>query len=214
MVELQSSKLAMRVRFPLPAPFMNVCHELKTILWLPPRTATRAIAPLFYKFNFIRADFGKHIQDYDKYTHELSIPEGCEDYDIICTLRNPFSWMLSIWHWDNFYPGFPEAERLTFSQYIEKEQWELSGISKNILNAKITYPIRYEFMKQDLMSIPWFDVDEKLINSLLNQNNYKSENLKRNPENKNFSDYLAHYTKKELDVVRTKFSALFTKLGY
>jgi hypothetical protein len=59
-----------------------------------------------------------------------------------------------------------------------------------------------------------FDVDEKLINSLLNQNNYKSENLKRNPENKNFSDYLAHYTKKELDVVKTKFSALFIKLGY
>jgi hypothetical protein len=193
---------------------MNVCHELKTILWLPPRTATRAIAPLFYKFNFVRADFGKPIQGYDSYTHELSIPEGCEDYDIICTVRNPFSWMLSIWHWDNFYPGFSESERLTFSQYVEKEQWELSGISKNILNAKITYPIRYEFMKQDLMSIPWFDVDEKLINSLLNQNNYKSENLKRNPENKNFSDYLAHYTKKELDVVKTKFSALFTKLGY
>ena len=193
---------------------MNVCHELKTILWLPPRTATRAIAPLFHKFNFIRADYGKPIQGYDGYTHELSIPEGCEDYDIICTVRNPFSWMLSIWHWDNFYPGFSETEMLTFSQYVEREQWELSGISKNILNAKITYPIRYEFMKQDLMSIPWFDLDERLVNSQLNQNNYKSENLKRNPENKIVSDYLAHYTKKELDVIRAKFFPLFKRFGY
>jgi hypothetical protein len=193
---------------------MNVCHELKTILWLPPRTATRAIAPLFYKFNFIRADYGKPIQGYDGYSHELSIPEGCEDYEIICTVRNPLSWMLSIWHWDNFYPGFAETDRLTFNQYIEKEQWELSGISKNILSSKITYPIRYEFMKQDLMSIPWFDLDEKLVNSQLNQNNYKSENLKRNPENRIVSDYLAHYTKKELDVVKTKFYPLFKRFGY
>ena len=193
---------------------MNVCHELKTILWLPPRTATRAIAPLFYKFNFIRADYGKPIQGYDGYTHELSIPEGCEDYDIICTVRNPYSWMLSIWHWDTFHPGLAEKDRPTFSQYIENGQWELTGISQNILNAKITYPIRYEFMKQDLMSIPWFDTDERLIVSQLNQNNYKSENLKRNPENKIVSDYLAHYTKKELDVVRTKFFPLFKRFGY
>lgn len=213
MVELQSSKLAMRVRFPLPAPFMNVCHELKTVLWLPPRTASRSIASLFNNFNFINCYYNTPIGSVN-YEHELSIPKGCEDYEIICSVRNPYSWLLSIWHWDIFYPGVAEKDRISFAEFVETRPHHLEGIMENILNADIKYFVKYESIKEDLLKIPWFKTEPKQFNTFLDSNTCMSENLIRCSDNKNYSDYLKHYTKKELSIVNAKYSALFTKLGY
>ena len=214
MVKCQSSKLAMRVRFSLPAPSMNVCHELKTVLWLPPRTASRAIVPLFHQYNFLNADFNTHISGYNRYTHSICIPEGCENYEVICTVRNPYSWLLSIWHWDNFYPSVSEKDRISYAEFVEKRSSDLEGIMNNLLKAEIKYLIRYESIKEDIVKIPWFNIDQEKLNCAINKNSCISENLIRRSDNKNYSDYLKHYTKKELDIVSTKFSALFTKLGY
>lgn len=193
---------------------MNVCHELKTILWLPPRTASRSIAPLFHQYNFINSEYNTHINGYNKYSHTLGIPKGCEDYEIICTVRNPYSWILSIWHWDNFHEGTAEKDRLSFSQYVENGIWELTDISKHLLHNYITYPIRYEFIKDDLRRIPWFNYKEDEVNMFINRNNNKSENLKRLPENTLVSDYMAHYTQKELNTVKNKLLPLFKRFGY
>ncbi len=84
----------------------------------------------------------------------------------------------------------------------------------NLLKAEIKYLIRYESIKEDIVKIPWFNIDQEKLNYAINKNSCISENLIRRSDNKNFSDYLKHYTKKELDIVSTKFSALFTKLGY
>jgi hypothetical protein len=213
MVERQSSKLVMRVRFPLPAPSMNVCHELKTVLWLPPRTASRAVAPQFRKFNFINCYYNNPI-GYVNYEHELSIPKGCENYDIICTVRNPYSWLLSIWHWDNFYPGVAEKDRVSYAEFVETRSSHLESIMENILKVEIKYLIHYESIKEDLFKIPWFDANPEQVNYSLKNNGCISENLIRCSDNKNYSDYLKHYTKKELDIVSTKFLPLFKKIGY
>ncbi len=213
MVKCQSSKLVMRVRFSLPAPSMNVCHELKTVLWLPPRTATRTIAPQFSKFNFINCYYNIPIGSVN-YEHELSIPKGCEDYDIVCTVRNPYSWLLSMWSWDNFYPGVSEKDRISYAEFVETRSSHLESIMENILKVDIKYFIRYESIKEDLFKIPWFETNIQSLNYSVENNGYISENLIRCSDNKNYSDYLKHYTKKELDIVSTKFSALFTKLGY
>lgn len=193
---------------------MNVCHELKTVLWLPPRTATRSIAPLFFKYNFLYSDYNTHISGYNNYTHDLGFPKGCEDYEVVATVRNPYSWLLSLWSWDNFYEGVAEKDRISFATYIEKQEWELNRISEYYLNNKINYVIRYEYMKQDLMSIPWFDVPEEFVESRVNNNPYKSENLARAKESQSFSDYMKHYTKKELDIVKSKLLPFFKKFGY
>lgn len=201
----------MRVRFPLPAPFMNVCHELKTVLWLPQRTASRSIAPQFNKFNFINCYTNAPIGCV-QYEHELSIPKGCGDYEIICTVRNPYSWLLSIWHWDNFFPGVAEKDRVSYAEFVENRSSDLEGIMDNILKVKIKYLIKYECIKESILKIPWFNSCQHDFN--LEHNGNISENLIRCSDNKNFSDYLKHYTKKELDIVNNKFSALFDKLGY
>ena len=212
MVKSQFSKLAMRVRFPLPAPFMNVSHKYKTVLWLPQRTASRSIAPLFHDYNFINAEFFNPIDGYEKYSHILSIPPGCEQYDVICSVRNPYSWLLSIWHWDNFFPDVAEKDRISYAEFVENRSSDLEGIMDNILKVEIKYLIKYESIKESILKIPWFNSYQLDFN--LEYNGNMSENLIRCSDNKNFSDYLKHYTKKELDIVNNKFSALFDKLGY
>lgn len=204
----------MRVRFPLPAPFyMNVCHELKTILWLPPRTGSRTVASLFSKYNFINTYTQRHINKVE-YVHELGIPVGCEDYEIICSVRNPYSWLLSIWAWNNFYPDVAEKDRISFSTFIEKDQYELTDISKNILNAKITYPIRLESLREDLINIPWFELTEDELEMCVNTNSNNSPELKRTKNNNLLTDYYSYYSKKEFQIVKTKFLPLFKKFGY
>ena len=190
---------------------MNVSHEYKTVLWLPQRTATRTIAPLFHPYNFINMEHNTPITGPNGYTHDLGVPQGCEDYDIICTVRNPFSWLLSVWHWDNFYPGVAEQDRISFSEYVERGNWELNGFSNHILSTKIQYFIKYESIKDNLKNIPWFNFNSS-IDDAINNNSYMSENLARKSDQS--SDYLKHYTDKELLAVSSKLSALFKKLNY
>jgi len=193
---------------------MNVSYDYKAVLWLPQRTASRTIAPLFYNYNFINAEFNSPIHGYEKYSHITSKPQGCENYDVICTVRNPYSWLLSIWHWDNFYPGVDAKDRVPFAEFVENTPSVLDGIMDNILKVEIKYVIKYETIQESILKIPWFNMNHAELNSKLKYNGCMSENLIRCSDNKNFSDYLKHYTKKELDIVSTKFSALFDKLGY
>jgi hypothetical protein len=193
---------------------MNVCHELKTILWFPQRTASRTISNLFHHYNFINMEHNTPMNGINNYTHDLLIPQGCENYEIVCTVRNPYSWLLSIWHWDNFYPSVSEKDRISYAEFVEKRPSDLESIMENILKTEIKYFIKYESIKQDIKKIPWFSIEPEKLNRVIDNNGCISENLIRCADNKNYSDYLKHYTKKELDIVSTKFSALFTKLGY
>jgi hypothetical protein len=192
---------------------MNVCHELKTILWLPQRTASRTIAPQFKNYNFINCYYDKPIGSVN-YEHELSIPKGCEDYEIICSIRNPFSWMLSVWHWDNFYPGFPESDRVTFENYVKSEKWLVWGLCDTILEKEIKYPIRYENMEEDLLKIPWFVFDESVKPLLKQHNSCKSENLLRVKNNEQFSDYSKYYTEETFEIVKDNLLPFFQKYNY
>ena len=212
MVELQSSKLVMRVRFPLPAPIMNVSYTHKAILWLPQRTASRTIAGMFLGYDFINTEHNTPLEGENFYTHDLGFPPNTENFDLICTVRNPYSWLLSVWHWDNFYPGVAEKDRISFAEYVKRQQWELIGFSNHIVNANIKYLIRYESIKQDLAKIPWFNINRPEVNYRLTHNGCMSENLIRT-ENMT-SDYLKYYTEKEFSIVNTKLSDLFDKLGY
>jgi hypothetical protein len=191
---------------------MNVSHDYKTVLWLPQRTASRTIAPMFYDYNFINMEHNTPINSINNYTHDLGIPAGCENYDVICTVRNPYSWLLSVWHWDNFYPGVAEKDRISYAEYVSRGNWELTGFSQHIVNSNIKYFIRYEHIKEDLSKIPWFNCNSPIINSVINNNNCKSENLIRTKEGT--SDYVKYYTEKEFSIVNTKLSDLFKKLGY
>lgn len=168
---------------------------------------------MFSKYNFINTYTQKHINQTD-YSHTLGIPVGCEDYEIICSVRNPYSWLLSIYAWNYYYPGLDEKDRISFAQYVEQGQFELTDISKHILHTHITYPIRLESIREDIIKIPWFELTQDDIRFNINNNNNRSLELKRSQSNPLMTDYFEYYTNKELDFVKNKFLPLFKRFGY
>ena len=81
---------------------MNISHEHKIIWWAPERCGTKATAHIFSKLGF-EYFFGadetkKHITDdgINYQSHNIEFPEKYNDYKIICSIRNPYDRMLSI----------------------------------------------------------------------------------------------------------------------
>jgi hypothetical protein len=81
---------------------MNISHEHKTIWWAPERCGTKATAHIFSKLGF---EYFKNIYETEKeitvdginyQSHNINIPEKYNDYKIICSIRNPYDRMLSI----------------------------------------------------------------------------------------------------------------------
>jgi hypothetical protein len=206
----------MRVRFPLPAPFMNVCHEHKTILWLPQKTASRTICKQFQHYNFLNYTGTPPYPIKDtQYSHVLTVPEGCENYEIICAVRNPFSWVLSIWHYEYYYPEKMDVylDIKPFSDYLESERSLLEEIYDYIKDVDIKYVIKYENLKEDLSKIPWFEFD-KNQDFVFTQNFYQSDYLFRDKKNKLSSNYKLYYTEKCIKNVQRKYSDLFKRFNY
>jgi hypothetical protein len=81
---------------------MNISHEHKIIWWAPERCGTKATAHIFGKLGFEyftdETETEKHMTDDGIYyqSHSLKYPEKYSDYKIICSIRNPYDRMLSI----------------------------------------------------------------------------------------------------------------------
>lgn len=81
---------------------MNISHEHKIIWWAPERCGTKATAHIFSKLGFEyftdETETKKQITDNGIYyqSHSLKYPEKYGDYKIICSIRNPYDRMLSI----------------------------------------------------------------------------------------------------------------------
>lgn len=81
---------------------MNISHEHKIIWWAPERCGTKATAHIFSKLGFEyfidETETEKHITDdgiiYQ--SHNIKYPEKYSDYKIICSVRNPYDRMVSI----------------------------------------------------------------------------------------------------------------------
>jgi hypothetical protein len=77
---------------------MNISHKHKTIWWAPERCGTKGTAHIFNHFDF---DF---ILNYPKspvvnsyQSHQIILPPSkYEDYNVICSVRNPYDRMLGI----------------------------------------------------------------------------------------------------------------------
>jgi len=78
---------------------MNVSHKYKVIWWAPERTATKLLTQIFKHFEFEYPENKKKNKKLGEpyHSHELGIPEGCEDYQIICSVRNPYDRVLSLY---------------------------------------------------------------------------------------------------------------------
>jgi hypothetical protein len=78
---------------------VNYSIKHKTIWWAPERCATKALAKVFSNFEFsykMSEDLNprKLLEPY--HSHEIFIPEEFSDFEVICSMRNPYDRVLSL----------------------------------------------------------------------------------------------------------------------
>lgn len=189
-----------------------VSHSRKAIVWLLPRTGSRAIGSLMTHMGFIN-DLTK-IPLADQHSHGVGIPKGCHHYHITATIRNPYSWVLSCWHmW---------GVGMTFKEYLNTQGalMPLKALKRLKYYREPDVWVKYEDMDQDVLKIPYV-LDDPLAMALadhLKFNNYSEEVpmgvLKRDPKNPRYTDYLSYYDQDDLDKVYTIYEEYFKKFGY
>jgi hypothetical protein len=158
---------------------MNISHEHKIIWWAPERCGTKATAHIFSKLGFEyfidETETKKQITDDGIYyqSHSLKYPEKYGDYKIICSIRNPYDRMLSIFsNFTNLGSTFvytkDKSQNLvnTFESFIremllynkvstkedlEKRPIQKSYLSKYSFESKVPdFFIKMESLEEDL----------------------------------------------------------------
>lgn len=189
-----------------------VSHSRKAILWLLPRTGSRAVSSLMTHMGFIN-DLTK-VSLADEHCHSVGIPKGCQDYHITATIRNPYSWVLSCWHlW---------GEGKTFKEYLNTQGAliPLKALKRLKYYREPDVWVRYEDMDQDVLKIPYVTNDplSMALVDTLKDNVYTEEIpmgvLRRDPKNPRYTDYLSYYDQDDLDKVYTIYEEYFKKFGY
>ena len=153
------------------------------------------------------------------HTHSQGIPEGYEDYPIICNMRNPYSKCVSSYL--DILKGEPD---LTFKDFIidliheDKKMWDVDHYYINEwekIGRRPDYFIRMEHMEEDLRNIPMLPKGDKFEEALSNirENRFKNEN----PHDEyvgNFQKYQKYYDQEIADMVYDNHKEYFELGGY
>jgi hypothetical protein len=79
---------------------MNISHEHKTIWWAPEKTGSKVTSHIFKNYNFFYRDFTTDSEFRPLcnpyHSHDIVFPEEYLDYEVICSIRNPYDRILSI----------------------------------------------------------------------------------------------------------------------
>jgi len=214
---------------------MNVNHELKVIWWLPSRTGSRATVEIISRCNFWNEQNKVYLSE--QYTHSIGIPKGCEDYTIVCNIRNPYSKVLSIWHYNHVSQDAVTRKpiiEIPFSEFLEKRMFHASEERQILQQArKPDIYIRLEHLPEDLRNrISFIDFNRndllEPMGNRIQQNAFTSDayidltlsnqhefELKRDPTNPRVTDYKPYYTtQKQLDIVWEMYKDIFPEFGY
>lgn len=193
--------------------------ENKAIAWLPQRSGSRTAINMLKRYGFKAYNNDGSRDDSLNgmwHFHDLEFPDYFKEYKIITSIRHPITWTLSLWAYDNFYPGFAEKDRITFSTYIEqgiKSSFELDGIVSILMNTNISYALRLEHLRDDLKKIPFYTENYLDIDYYIANNKNATPEIPRQKDCL-LSDYRNFYTKKELDFVNQRYELFMNKFGY
>lgn len=137
----------------------NISEKYKFQWVAPERTGSRKLAEIFGFYGF--TNNGKNVFNHGdfKYSHRTDFTKYL-DYKIICSTRNPYSRVLSLFK--NFYQGYQEKNKENFKNYLLKDLPKgqmVPMIVNPILNKPPDYVVRLEHMAEDLLKLPFiFDV--------------------------------------------------------
>ena len=209
---------------------MNVNHNYKVVWWLPTRTASRSVSEILSYYKFTNSVNNLPVSQ--SYTHRVGVPSGCEDYTVVCNVRNPYSKILSVWHLQYFKQD--EQTKLpsigmSFKDYLYScrnhlaEEYDI-----------IKYPIKpnvyihMETVIEDIKKLPFIDFNDVelkfIVDHWIGKNHYTSEgcmenhhpdfDLKRDVKNPTMTDYKNYYTQEDLDFIWNSHKIIFNEFGY
>jgi hypothetical protein len=135
----------------------NVSEKYKFEWVAPERTGSRKVAEILNYYGF--KCNGLPIHDgitVNPYTHRSISNEKYSDYKVICNTRNPYGRVYSLFK--NFYHHFTDKSKEGFRKFLTQELPRLETI--NMVSIKkwdkpFDYIIRLEYMKEDLMKLPF-----------------------------------------------------------
>jgi hypothetical protein len=195
---------------------MNISHEHKTIWLAPEKTGTKAISHIFKNYNFFYRDFTTQFEFRplcDPYhSHDVLFPEEYSDYEVICSIRNPYDRILSI------FINFSNLGLVYTKDNLEyyRKRFEIF-IKLMFLSPNMTSEVEYEptasnlgrFLKKVNFSNKVPDVFIKMENI---ENDLKSLNFIKNTDLWEKSDFSGFLRKNEFIKKRAfHFSDVYTQ---
>ena len=121
-------------------------------------------------------------------------------YFKICSIRNPYDLMVSLYHWR----GNIEINKISFQNFIKNNSNDFAILNnKKFWNEPNTFIIRYENLKEDLLTL-----SEKLDLSLdINDLNHYKKSVRE-------KDYKVYYNEESKKMITKIFSNEIEKFNY
>lgn len=190
---------------------MYYSEKYKSQWWLPPRTASRMVRKILEQLDFIQED--GH--------HTFSIKN--HNWDLNVVIRNPYSRAVSYWLLNN-QKQYNTDQFETFSESVynlnnylrdihvgQFKNPSTSLISKKIKNYNL---IRYEFLFDDLVKIPYIKENEFELQNELSMLSLGNLPWRRNRPKELIKPYHEFYTQELADIVYTQKQSEFELGGY
>jgi hypothetical protein len=174
---------------------MNVSDKVKCVWWAPQRCASRSVAALIwdtYKFYKVVPYKNGRPTVYVplvplappefKFTHNIGIPKGKEDYYLITNCRNPYSRVISFWL---NRAKKPLLDWLTIPMEMYRNNPAVFMVDNYEIGFDIKKPnliIRFEHIAEDALKIPFVDYNNPAIKELYEKNiinnNFRGDELR------------------------------------
>ena len=194
---------------------VNISEKYKSFLWLPPKTASTLLLNIFFEyFDFEHYEVDKNNilfkSNFKRQNHHFqNLFQGHENYKLICSVRNPFNKIISL-----FMQNKKDRSPEKFLQYFDN--LISTDCSDNLLIKDLMkfqrvpdYFIRVENLYEDLIKIPFvFDSDvnksgllSSVCETIVNSSNYTI-------------DMNEYFTSDMKDFVFTTYKDYFDKFNY
>jgi hypothetical protein len=198
--------------------FFTHSEQERLAVFLPGKTGTMHATFMLNHFNFKTNTYGKDNrelileEDYVIHHHCEVIPKGYEHYNVIYTVRNPYTRLVSMYHHDERITRDKETTPKTFKQYFSNKvnngRFHMN-IGFNFIKIP-RYLLRMEHLYEDYIKIP-FIRDSKLNKSGVLYDLCNKKIHTKNQETKPLREY---YTQDMADHVYETLKPYFDLTGY
>lgn len=168
---------------------MNGSHEMKFIWWGTAGCGSRTTQVFLVQAgckDLKNYNEGFEIPQQGSHTHAQGIPEGMEEYPIICNVRNPYSKCVSSYldessdkNHENYDISFKDwLLKLTHEDRITRDADHFYMLEWEGFGRRPDYLIRLEYMEEDLRKLPMFEHNQDFEDAMfgIRNNIYKNEN--------------------------------------